>query len=130
MSQPKIVVVDDDPRLRQILQLFLSVQGYDVTIAEDGLDGWEKVTTVVPDAAILDVMMPGIDGFELCTRLRANPATANIPIVIYTALSDEDDIERGRTAGADHMLTKPFNLEQFAALLKELVATGRPTPAG
>ena len=130
MSQPRIVVVDDDPRLRQILQLFLSVQGYEVTVAEDGLDGQERITSTVPDAAILDVMMPGIDGFELCTRLRANPATASIPIVIYTALSDEDDIERGRAAGADHMLTKPFNLEEFARLLKELVAKGRPAPTG
>jgi DNA-binding response OmpR family regulator len=128
VTRPRIAVVDDDPRLRQILQMFLTVQGYDVAIAEDGRRGLEMISNETPDLVILDVMMPGMDGIELCRRLRSIPETKAVPIVIYTALSDEDDVERARAAGANHMLTKPFNLEQFAGIIKALLAGEDPTP--
>jgi len=110
MSRGYILLVDDDPRLVNIVAMYLNVEGYEVATAPNGHAGLEEIDKRTPDLVILDVMMPGMDGFETCRRIRGNPRTEQLPILMFTALSGEDDIEEARLAGANHLITKPFNL--------------------
>jgi len=113
-----VLVVDDDPRLLQIVAMYLSIEGYDVATAYNGEDGLSEILQQRPDLVILDVMMPGMDGLEACRRIRSNPDTADIPVVMFSALSGDDDIERARLAGANNMITKPFNLIGLGAVVR------------
>jgi DNA-binding response OmpR family regulator len=110
VSRGRILVVDDDPRLLHIVEMYLSIEGYDVVTAENGEDGLKEVETARPDLVILDIMMPGMDGIEACRRIRTNAETQSVPVVMFSALSSDDDVERARLAGANHLITKPFNL--------------------
>jgi DNA-binding response OmpR family regulator len=110
VSRGRILVVDDDPRLLHIVEMYLSIEGYDVVTAENGEDGLREVETARPDLVILDIMMPGMDGIEACRRIRTNAETQSVPVVMFSALSSDDDVERARLAGANHLITKPFNL--------------------
>ena len=118
MSRGRILIVDDDPRLLHIVAMYLGIEGYDVVTAENGEDGLREVEKQVPDLVILDIMMPGMDGIEACRRLRAGAATQNLPVVMFSALSSDDDIERARLAGANHLITKPFNLVGLGSVVK------------
>ena len=97
MTRGSILIVDDDPRLLHIVAMYLGIEGYDVTTAENGEDGLAQVEARAPDLVILDIMMPGMDGIETCKRIRSNTPTADIPIVMFSALSSDDDIERARS---------------------------------
>jgi DNA-binding response OmpR family regulator len=110
VSRGRILVVDDDPRLLHIVEMYLSIEGYDVVTAENGEDGLKEVESARPDLVILDIMMPGMDGIEACRRIRTNAETQSVPVVMFSALSSDDDVERARLAGANHLITKPFNL--------------------
>jgi DNA-binding response OmpR family regulator len=110
VSRGRILVVDDDPRLLHIVEMYLSIEGYDVVTAENGEDGLKEVEAARPDLVILDIMMPGMDGIEACRRIRTNAETHSVPVVMFSALSSDDDVERARLAGANHLITKPFNL--------------------
>jgi DNA-binding response OmpR family regulator len=110
VSRGRILVVDDDPRLLHIVEMYLSIEGYDVVTAENGEDGLKEVEAERPDLVILDIMMPGMDGIEACRRIRTNAETQSVPVVMFSALSSDDDVERARLAGANHLITKPFNL--------------------
>jgi two-component system cell cycle response regulator len=105
----RILVTDDNPLNVKLLSAKLVREYYSVITAENGLITLEKAEAERPDLILLDVMMPELDGFETCKRLRANPNTANIPVVMVTALSDVEDRVRGLEAGADDFLTKPIN---------------------
>jgi DNA-binding response OmpR family regulator len=118
MTRGSILIVDDDPRLLHIVAMYLGIEGYDVTTAENGEDGLAQVEARAPDLVILDIMMPGMDGIETCKRIRSNAPTADIPIVMFSALSSDDDIERARVAGANHLITKPFNLVGLGSVVK------------
>ncbi len=118
----KILVVDDDARLLRVLGLFLSLEGYDVISAPDGEAALREAQNQRPALIVLDVMMPGMDGVETCTRIRANPDTAGIPVLMFTALSGTADVERARLAGANHLITKPYNLEGLGAIVSSLCA--------
>jgi two-component system cell cycle response regulator len=113
----RVLVVDDDPRLLHIVAMYLGIEGYDVIIAPDGQAGLAEVAKQRPDLIILDIMMPGMDGIETCRRIRADPATAEIPVLMFSALSGDDDVERARLAGANHLITKPFNLVGLSAIV-------------
>ena len=117
-EQRRILVVDDDPRLLHIVQMYLSIEGYDVATASDGDEGLQRVAEHKPDLIILDIMMPGMDGVECCRRIRSNPETAHIPVLMFSALSGDDDVERARLAGANHLITKPFNLVGLGGVVK------------
>lgn len=117
-EQRRILVVDDDPRLLHIVQMYLSIEGYDVATASDGDEGLQRVAEHKPDLVILDIMMPGMDGVECCRRIRSNPETAHIPVLMFSALSGDDDVERARLAGANHLITKPFNLVGLGGVVK------------
>lgn len=118
MTRGRILVVDDDPRLLHIVAMYLGIEGYEVMTAENGDDGLAKLQDRPPDLVILDIMMPGMDGIETCRRMRGHAPTADIPIVMFSALSSDDDIERARVAGANHLITKPFNLVGLGSVVK------------
>ena len=105
----RVLVVDDTPLSVKLLTLQLEYEDYIVNTAANGLEALAKIEADKPDIVLLDVMMPGLDGFETCRRIRANPATAHIPVVMVTALQDVDDLVRGFEAGADDFLTIPVN---------------------
>jgi two-component system alkaline phosphatase synthesis response regulator PhoP len=103
----KILVVEDDPATSRLVDYSLRHEGYDVITAFNGLEGLRKAQKEGPDLVILDVMLPGLDGFEICHRLRAEPATAQLPILMFSAKAQEADKDTGLKVGADDYLAKP-----------------------
>lgn len=103
-----ILIVDDTPENLAVLSDMLSEANYRVLVATDGLSALEQITLLKPDIILLDVMMPGIDGFETCKRLKRNPATTNIPIIFMTGLSELDDLLKGFGEGAVDYIVKPI----------------------
>jgi two-component system, cell cycle response regulator len=116
-----ILVVDDIPANVKLLEAKLSSEYYDVITAEDGFKALEQIKTHKPDMVLLDVMMPGIDGFEVCRRIKADIEISHIPVVMVTALSDISDRVKGLEAGADDFITKPINDTALFARVKSLV---------
>jgi DNA-binding response OmpR family regulator len=108
-AAPKILVVDDQPDIRLMCRVNLRLEGYDVIEAPDGDSGLGMVSEYKPDLILLDVMMPGLDGWQFMEALKADPATASIPIVMLTARVQREDEIRGWLAGAADYLPKPFN---------------------
>ena len=120
---PHIVVIDDDPNLRELLADSLSAfGGYQVTAVADGAQGLEAATTFHPVCVVVDVLMPGLNGYQLVRALRGDPATQDIPIVILSALTQADDQWRGVLSGADAYLFKPVPLEELLAAVEHAVA--------
>ncbi|WLR93970.1 PleD family two-component system response regulator [Shinella zoogloeoides] len=117
----RILVVDDIPANVKLLEARLLAEYFDVLTAENGYDALSICERTQVDLILLDVMMPGIDGFEVCERLKANPRTAHIPVVMVTALDQPSDRVRGLKAGADDFLTKPVNDLQLMSRVKSLV---------
>ncbi|MDF3128291.1 hybrid sensor histidine kinase/response regulator [Kiritimatiellaeota bacterium B1221] len=114
----KILLVDDNPTNIDVLYNFLADVGYEVLIAEDGMSALERVSLVSPDLILLDVMMPHIDGFEVCRKLQENPETKEIPVIFITALgSVEDKITGFKTGGVDYV-TKPFQNDEILARIR------------
>lgn len=103
----KILIIEDDPATSRLVTYTLSHQGYEVITAANGLEGIRKARQEAPDLVILDVMLPGIDGFEICNRLRSEPATEKMLILMFSAKSQEIDKETGIKVGADDYLAKP-----------------------
>ncbi|WP_137135106.1 PleD family two-component system response regulator [Rhizobium sp. FKY42] len=117
----RILVVDDIPANVKLLEARLLAEYFDVLTAENGFKALEIVANTPVDVILLDIMMPGMDGFEVCERLKANPKTMHIPVVMVTALDQPADRVRGLKAGADDFLTKPVNDLQLVARVKSLV---------
>ncbi|HET7058853.1 MAG TPA: response regulator [Nitrospiraceae bacterium] len=111
---PKILVVDDEAHLRRVVSLYLRTRLYEVETAENGLDAIQKVSTDRPDLIIADIGMPGLDGYELCSRLRRDTATRTIPFIFLTARDQDTDRIKARKIGSDDYLTKPCPLDQLA----------------
>ena len=117
----RVLVVDDIPANVKLLEARLLAEYYDVLTAADGPSAIETAENGKVDVVLLDVMMPGMDGFEVCSRLKADPATAHVPVVMVTALDQVTDRVRGLEAGADDFLTKPVNDLQLLTRVKSLV---------
>lgn len=129
----RVLIVDDDEDARMLLTRALARGGLAVEVdaAVDGRDALEQVARRVPQAVITDIMMPHINGFELCAALRAAPPTAAIPVLIVSALEDEADRARGLAAGADDYLIKPISAADLARRLAALLARAAASrPAG
>jgi two-component system sensor histidine kinase and response regulator WspE len=120
-----VLVVDDSVTVRELQRGLLESRGYDVTLAVDGMDGWNAVRTDRYDLVITDVDMPRLDGIGLVTRIRADDRLASLPVVIVSYKDREEDRLRGLEAGADHYLTKSsFEDDRFLALLSDLIGSG------
>ncbi|GAB6094399.1 response regulator [Desulfatiferula olefinivorans] len=112
---PTLLIVDDNPNNVQLVKAILSLRGYRLRIAKTGMEALESVNLTLPDLIILDIMMPGMDGFEVCRHLKDSPATRDIPIVFLTAKSHIDDIMKGFELGAVDYITKPFSANELLA---------------
>lgn len=112
----RIQVVEDERHIAQVLATGLTFQGFEVSIASSGTGALKKVAEIAPDAVLLDVMLPDIDGFEVCRRLRANNPT--LPILMLTARSDCADKVTGLDCGADDYITKPFDFDELIARIR------------
>ncbi len=116
----RVVLIDDDPDLRKLVKLALEfTAGWEVTAAPDGLEGIEAVRRMKPNAVVVDYMMPGMDGYEVCQRLKGDPETSRIPVVFLTARKELDDA-KVQEVGASGVVVKPFDPEQLADRLMEL----------
>jgi CheY-like chemotaxis protein len=121
----RVLVVDDDEVIRQLIAVNLQLEGFEVSTAVDGQDCLEKVAEVRPDVITLDVMMPRLDGWVTAVRLREDPGTAHIRVVMITARAQEHDIRRGHEIGVDAYVTKPFDPNQLIQTVRKLAAVSR-----
>ncbi len=121
MKKNRILVVEDEESLLKLESILLSSKGYNVTGVMDGKSALEEVMTNRPDLVILDIMLPEIDGFEVCRRIRENPATSDIPVVMLTAKKNSQDVARGTEVGANAYLTKPFKSAKVIEVIEELL---------
>lgn len=124
-SLGRVLIVDDVPINVRLLSSILEIEGYQVSTATNGPDALASMPEAVPDVVLLDVMMPGMDGFEVCRRLKSEPATAHVPVVMVTALQETSDRVRALEAGADDFLTKPVDDVEVLARVKSLVRVKR-----
>lgn len=121
----RILVVDDNEQARELLRAALVAEGYAVTLAEGGEEALAKVAEEVPELILLDINMPGLNGYEVCSRLKGTEATRLIPIIFLTSMSDLEDKLRGIEVGADDFLTKPFRKVELLARVKSLLRVKR-----
>lgn len=118
----RILVIEDDPDALRFAQYTLEQQGYQVLTAANGLEGLRKIREEKPDLIVLDIMLPGMDGFQLCRRLRATESGAKLPILMLTAKARGGDRDTGFRLGADQYLTKPASPDQLVASVESLLA--------
>jgi two-component system, OmpR family, alkaline phosphatase synthesis response regulator PhoP len=116
-----VLVVDDNAQNVELMQAYLETLNCVVHTAADGIEALAKVPQVKPDLILLDIMMPRMSGFEVCRRLKADPKTRDIPILMVTALNELGDIERGVESGTDDFLTKPINKLELLTRVKSLL---------
>ena len=118
----RVLVVDDDDVIRQLITVNLELEGFEVIPAVDGQDALDKVKDAQPDVVTLDVMMPRVDGWEAAARLREDPDTAHIKVILLSARAQESDIQRGERIGVDAYLTKPFDPDELIDVVRRMVA--------
>lgn len=122
LKNDKIVVIEDESAIRRVIVLALKTAGYRNVLEEDnGVAGYELVERERPQLVLLDIMIPGIDGIEVCRRLRANPITRDIPVIMLTAKSEEHDVVLGLDAGANDYITKPFSKAILLARIRAVL---------
>ena len=121
----KVLIVDDEYIGRETLQSILEGEGYELEMAENGFQAIEKARKLLPDVILLDVMMPGMTGFEVCQRIRNDPQIAEIPIIILTALDDRESLLNALKAGADDFISKPFDRYELRARLLGITQLNR-----
>ena len=131
-SKPRILLVDDEPSIIMMVGKRLEVSGFEVLTARDGQEGLTKAQTETPDLIILDLMLPQLNGFEVCTTLKQDPRYQQIPIVLFSAKTQQKDEDLGRQCGADAYVRKPFKaeelLETIRMLLQRSIDNGPPQP--
>jgi len=115
-----VLFIDDDPGISAALSTRLRAHGYTVRVAGNGLQGLEEARRAMPDVIVLDIRMPGIDGLEVCRRLRAEDATRSVPVLFLSAEAREDIREAAAAAGGSHYLGKPFEAREVVAAIKQL----------
>lgn len=121
--QKKILIVEDEESLLKLESILLTTKGYHVRGATTGAAALEAAAEDPPDLVLLDIMLPGIDGFEVCQRLKNTPETSHIPVVFLTAKKTPEDEARGRNVGADAYITKPFKSAMVMDTIEELLQT-------
>ena len=121
---PRVLIADDNEPNRELLEVYLAGIGCEMAAAIDGADTLEKVASFKPDVILLDVMMPKLSGFEVCQRLKSDPATSRIMILMVTALGELGDIERAVEAGTDDFLSKPVNRVELVKRVENMLKLG------
>jgi two-component system phosphate regulon response regulator PhoB len=131
MARPRILIIEDERGLTDVLTYNLQREGYDVSVAHDGQEGLRKAQMQLPDLIILDLMLPTMDGLDVCRELRAGDRTRHVPILMLTAKAEETDQVVGFTMGADDYVTKPFSvkvlLQRIKALQRRVDVGGEPS---
>jgi twitching motility two-component system response regulator PilG len=120
---PKVLIVDDDVTITELMKVLVKMEGHEPTTVNDSLKAFEVASALQPDLITLDLMMPGMTGFELCEMLHNDPRFASTPIIIVSARDDKESKEKARRAGAQDYLTKPFRIEDFIRKIKALTST-------
>lgn len=120
----RILVVDDHKTVVRLMEAVLKIKGYGVLHAEDGLTAMEVARREKPDLIFLDIMMPGMDGFQVCRQLKLDPTTAGIPIIFLTARGEESDVATGKAAGCDGFVKKPFRTLEVLSLVEQHLRRG------
>jgi twitching motility two-component system response regulator PilG len=123
MSRKRILVAEDEESLLKLQTIFLTSRGYEVEGVTDGFAAIDAVQRQLPDLILLDIMLPGLDGFEVCHRIKENQAGRNIPVVMLTAKKGAADREKGLAAGAAAYITKPFRTSEVLALVEKLLVS-------
>jgi CheY-like chemotaxis protein len=122
-----ILVVDDNDMNLTLVSKILELEGYEVALASNGTKAVQSVMSTMPDLAILDVMMPDMDGYELCRKLRQLPTSAKMPIIMLTAMNSPVERQMALEAGANDIWSKPFDMDVFRRRVDELLKASRPT---
>lgn len=117
-----VLLAEDDADIRDLVTFKLREAGYEVRVFEDGLSALASARGSQPDLALLDIMMPGMSGLDVCRELRADPATCEVPIILLTARGQESDIETGFAVGADDYIAKPFSPRELASRVHAVLA--------
>jgi signal transduction histidine kinase len=120
-----VLIVDDDPTARETLVAMLEGEDYDLQLAKDGVQALQMLEQIQPDLILLDVMLPLMDGFEVCRRIRSTPQLAEVPIIMLTALDDRDSLLRGLDSGADDFLSKPIDRRELTARVRTITRLNR-----
>jgi len=124
-----VLVVDDEPNIVLSLEFLMKKAGYAVRVARTGEEAMQAIEAARPDLVLLDVMIPGRNGFEVCQAIRANPALETVKIIMLTAKGREIEREKGMALGADDYITKPFSTRDVVDRVRTLLATGDGAPA-
>ena len=121
-EKPRILVVEDDPAIRFLLERTLESEGYGVSAIADGTEVAKALEESNPVLVLLDLMMPGVDGFSVLEQIRADESTRQLPVLVLTALDDPSSTWKGWTAGCDYYITKPFDTEALLFIIRKLTA--------
>jgi DNA-binding response OmpR family regulator len=125
----RVLWADDDPMIRTVMATNLEAEGFDVQTVADGDAAYEAAVLICPDVLVLDIMMPGRDGYAVLRALRSNPATASIPVVLLSAKATDAEVWEGWKAGADYYITKPFNPTELTDFIEHLILEPSPDSA-
>ena len=117
----KLLLVEDEPSVIELMNIYLSRRGYEIFNVADGSEVMDKVRSLKPDLVILDIMLPKLNGFEVCSLIKSDPALKNIPVMILSALVQKTEIEMGIRMGADLYMTKPFQNSELLANVEKLL---------
>lgn len=124
MKRDEIVVIEDEPDILEVIEYNLAREGYGLISCRDGEEGLRAVRKQAPSLVLLDLMLPGLDGIEVCRAIRSDPATSHIPIIMVTAKGEESEIVLGLGIGADDYVVKPFNPKELVARVKAVLRRG------
>jgi twitching motility two-component system response regulator PilG len=122
VSKKKILIVEDEESLLKLESILLTSRGYEVKGVADGQAALDVVTTMKPDLVLLDIMLPEIDGFEVCRQIKANEATKHIPVIMLTAKKSREDMAKGEQVGADWYITKPFKSAMVIETIQRFIS--------
>jgi two-component system, OmpR family, alkaline phosphatase synthesis response regulator PhoP len=126
VSKKKILIVDDEESLLKLASLLLTSRGYKVEAALDGKSALDSMAKDKPDLVLLDIMMPGLNGFEVCQQIKSNVSTRNIPVIMLTAKKSSEDMSRAEQLGAEQYITKPFRSAHLIETIKQTLSGTLP----
>jgi CheY-like chemotaxis protein len=118
-ADKKVLIADDDPVILRLIQVNLELEGYDVVTANNGQEAVDKATAEHPDLVILDIMMPRLDGYQACEKLKSSDETKDIPVIFLSAKAQQGDIEKGESFGVAAYLTKPFDPTELLEVVEQ-----------